>query len=337
MSALKNTPQKGAGEAMPLFSEIAGNFKVVAPLTMEAIVEMIKGDTFKQSVTQIRKLLAMGKKEDADKLKKSLSGFTGSGTFFAKRKGENLDKYSQCLVLDFDKIPQRKINNLIRQINQSDYTLMSFISVSGCGIKIIVRVSSSQVHHKEAYLQVKKFYEQMIGIEADKNTHDIARLCYFSHDTNVYYNEAAEVFAVNLPIADHVVIESNMRQSETRAFFNKVLEFTNRKADLVEGNRNNYIHLLACNCNRYGILMDNTLEYIQSEISHGLTENEVKSCVLSAYSKNEKQFGEWASKEKKEQRNNELILTDIENCLRSVLSEFFNSLNQTNNERQRIA
>lgn len=145
--------------------------------------------------------------------------------------------------MDFDDLPVNKIKQLVKLASQCKHTLICFISVSGCGIKIVVHVNTSAEHHKEAYQQVMEYYENLLGVKADKSTNDIARLCFFAHDKNLFYNETAEVLAINLSTSD-TNIESRQDISETELLFNKVVEFTNRKCTLVRGQRNKYIPCL---------------------------------------------------------------------------------------------
>lgn len=65
------------------------------------------------------------------------------------------------------------------------------------------------------------------------------------------------------------------------ALFQHCKRYTDKKKTYGVGNRNNYIHLLACNCNRRGLSEDETLYFTCEEFD--LPTDEVKATVASAY------------------------------------------------------
>ncbi|MGM0408259.1 MAG: AAA family ATPase, partial [Bacteroidota bacterium] len=64
---------------------------------------------------------------------------------------------------------------------------------------------------------------------------------------------------------------------------------TEKKETYIEGNRNNFIHLLACNCNRFGLKEQKTLSLILENYK-GLPEQEIKNTVHSAFN-NTSEYG----------------------------------------------
>jgi hypothetical protein len=64
--------------------------------------------------------------------------------------------------------------------------------------------------------------------------------------------------------------------------FNQQIQFTNQKASYTDGNRNNFIYLLASNCNRVGLSQSDT-EILCTQ-HFDLSEREIKTAVNSAYS-----------------------------------------------------
>ena len=79
--------------------------------------------------------------------------------------------------------------------NQSEFTFASFISPSGNGLKILVKINSDKANHKEAFLLVQAHYESILKLEIDKSGKDLTRLCFYSYDENLYYNENAKIFS----------------------------------------------------------------------------------------------------------------------------------------------
>ncbi|MBK7097803.1 MAG: hypothetical protein IPH58_04950 [Sphingobacteriales bacterium] len=78
--------------------------------------------------------------------------------------------------------------------------------------------------------------------------------------------------------------------------FNQQIQFTNQKASYTDGNRNNYIYLLASNCNRVGLSQSDT-EILCTQ-HFDLSEREIKTAVNSAYSHHTQEHKKFEPKQK---------------------------------------
>ena len=199
------------------------------------------------------------------------------------------------LHLDFDKLTPEHLQTAFAIICKISYTSLCFISPSGNGLKVFVEVSTELEHHDIAYLQVQKYYEDATGLKADPSCKDVTRLCFMSHDPNAYRTIQNEKFIVALPqfiqeqqsqtptaIAPVVPIETAEPEDLNNTFiFNQQIQFTNQKALYNDGNRNNFIYLLASNCNRVGLSQSDT-EILCTQ-HFNLPEREIKTVVNSAY------------------------------------------------------
>ena len=164
--------------------------EVIEHKTIPEILHEIKTGKYRPGITYLRKSLAENKLEAYEKAKKSLPAFTPSGKFVGGRKMEFLEAYSNFIILDIDKLSQTDLQNAKHKANQSEYTYASFISPSGNGLKILVKVNTTKEDHKETFLAIQKHYETLLNHEIDKSGKDITRLCFYSFDDNLYHNEA---------------------------------------------------------------------------------------------------------------------------------------------------
>ena len=48
--------------------------------------------------------------------------------------------------------------------------------------------------HKYAFNSLRDYYDNYLEIESDRSVKDVLRLCFISHDPDLYINEDAEVF-----------------------------------------------------------------------------------------------------------------------------------------------
>jgi len=289
-------------------STIFKNFiEVVEQQPITSILADIKNGKYKNGITYLRKSLAENKTDAYDKGKKSLLAFTPSATFVGGRKLEFIKDYTGVLILDIDKLTQEQLKQTSIKANQCEYTFASFISPSGNGLKILVKVNSDKDLHKEAFLKVQAYYETLLNLQIDKSGKDITRLCFYSYDAELYLNEAATVF----------VIANEMKQSQEETptttttiaiqpvndfevVYQHCIKFTEKKVQYTSGSRNTFVHQLACNLNRKAVPLQVALGYIL--VDYNFDEKEVTQAVNSAYG-NLSEYGKSNTNSKNEKSN----------------------------------
>ena len=262
--------------------------EVVEHKTIPEILHEIKTGKFRPGITYLRKSLAENKMEAYEKAKKSLPAFTPSGKFVGGRKMEFLEAYSNFIILDIDKLSQTDLQNAKHSANKCEYTYASFISPSGNGLKILIKVDIKKEDHKETFLAIQKHYETLLNQEIDKSGKDITRLCFYSFDDTLYQNENAKVFvseALQTSQAEPVEVPKlpteTATETNSEAIYNHCVRFTEKKVQYATGSRNVFVHQLACNLNRKGISLNEALNFILTDF--GYDEKEVTQTIHSAY------------------------------------------------------
>lgn len=325
-------------------STIFKNFTIpVEKKSLLLIGKDIISDKYKTEVEEIRNLIAQGNKEAANEKKKTLLAFTPSAVFSEKRQMPFLEMYSGFVHLDFDKLTPEELQTAFAIISQISYTSLCFISPSGNGLKVFVEVSTELEHHDIAYLQVQKYYEDATGLKADPSCKDVTRLCFMSHDPNAYRTIQNEKFIVALPqfiqeqqsqtptaIAPVVPIEQAEPEDLNITFlFNQQIQFTNQKASYTDGNRNNYIYLLASNCNRVGLSQSDT-EILCTQ-HFDLSKREITTAVNSAYSHHTQEHKKFEPKQKtaeQEETQPEEQMPTLPDAVFDTIPEFLKHITQ---------
>jgi hypothetical protein len=141
--------------------------QIVETIDLSTILENIRSGKYLAIVLPLRELISLDKIAEYNEKKKSLPAFTPSGLFENGRKLEFLEEYSGCLVLDLDKLTYDQLYEAKAKIIKIPYIYSCFISPSGQGLKILVKVISRPVFHKQVFEQVKDYYEQQLGISID--------------------------------------------------------------------------------------------------------------------------------------------------------------------------
>ncbi|MEN2435811.1 VapE domain-containing protein [Weeksellaceae bacterium A-14] len=312
--------------------------EVVETKNIIEVLNDIKTGKYINIIKYLRKSLAESKMEAYERAKKSLPAFTPSAGFKGGRKLEFITAYTQIVVLDIDKLTPEQLTNAKALAIQNQYTFAAFISPSGNGLKIFVKVNSSQENHKEAFLKLQKYYEELLALPIDKSGKDVTRLCFVSYDTDLYLNEKASVFpiistedlrpymeqkseAINEPatITDNGFAAEKFN-NDYLATYEHCVRFTEKKESFITGNRNNFVHLLACNLNRKGVPLPAAMGYILSDYNYNT--QEVMATVNSAYKNvteynksNSKKTAEAIESEEMEEEEKPSFIDRLENFL----------------------
>jgi len=273
--------------------------EVVEHKSIPVILEEIRSGKYKHAIVYLRKSLAEKKEEAYNKAKKSLLAFTPSGKFVGGRKIEFLAEYSKTIILDIDKLSKEDLTNTSHLANQSEFTYASFISPSGNGLKILVKINTPKTEHKETFLLVQAHYEKLLNLSIDKSGKDITRLCFYAADENLYFNPEAKTFVTTSalempfpsssqdseeqiqldPTKDIQNLKFNIQHFET--IYHHCIKFTEKKVQYTNGSRNVFVHQLACNMNRKAVPLETALGYILTDF--GYDDKEVTQAVNSAY------------------------------------------------------
>jgi predicted P-loop ATPase len=151
------------------------------------ILRAIKGDNHKDLVNQYRNITDEAQKRQfkADKI----PCFTVSGTFEGKT-ADTIKKHSGFIAMDFDGVEDLDQTRSLLYADQ--YTYAGFLSVSGKGICLLVKIDGSK--HLESFKGLEKYYFEKYGEVIDTQTSNVNRLRFYSHDPNLFLNPNSKVF-----------------------------------------------------------------------------------------------------------------------------------------------
>lgn len=262
--------------------------------TIQQVLDCIQKGFWEKKIAPIRQAINEGQQEKADGLKKTLPAFTISATFKERRKKENIESYSGLIHLDYDKVENIEILKDI--VIKIPYTFSAFVSPSGKGIKVIINTDAILENHTETFNALRSYYDGIIGFESDRAVKDVTRLCFVSYDPNLYLNENSKIF--------HLTKKSTS--------ISDVWNFTTNKTEFRIGNRNNFVHQFACNANRYGININETISFASNYSSDSFNLDEIESTIKRIYKENSEEFGKINRKSYKIEANQELKTSSSE-------------------------
>jgi hypothetical protein len=220
-------------------------------------------------------------KAERGSIKDGLPGVAFAGKFSTRSK-DNCSDPSGLICLDFDNL--KDVVAVKDKLIKSKYCLAIWVSPSGNGLKMLVRIPLviGDERYKEYYKAALEHYKEL---RPDEATKDFARLCYLSHDPNIYINENAVVFTkkkiayVSKPKGRNFKsIGETSEGSTIRRLFHW---WMNNHWD--SSNRNTSLYKLAAALCEFGVSQESAWSIIQTYQETDLREYELRSLVKSAY------------------------------------------------------
>lgn len=133
-----------------------------------------------------------GGKDAAGPHKKKLPGILFSGTF-RKRSAKELIQHSGLICADLDELGDR-LEGTFEQVCAEPHTLACFRSPTGTGLKVLFRCDPAKPHLDSFKAAARHMLEQF-GVEIDQACKDVSRICFVSHDPEMFEADDAEVLA----------------------------------------------------------------------------------------------------------------------------------------------
>ena len=294
-------------------------YRIIAEMTEEEIVSAIGSPKYRNTVESVRRIFLEQGEKAANEEKKKLPSVTFSANYRGGRSNATLVKYLGYIVIDIDHLSKEELARILQTVRACSYTRIAFISPKGMGLKIIAHtqrpdgtlpdtIQEIEDFHNAAYNKVASFYSQLCQTEIDTSGQDVGRTCLLSYDPGIYFNRDATPFIVeqpplfyktqkkkkktpgrkkqetdNNPVSEETALNYHSSHASLMVTLNY---YHNKSEKYTEGNRNNYLHHLACKYNRHGIPEQEAAAFIKSLFTD-LPAEETDSLIASAYAHTE--------------------------------------------------
>lgn len=245
-----------------------------------SVLNRIKEGNSRDAIEQIRKL----PKDKGDELKRVLPGACFNGTF-KHRSISGLIQHSGLMIVDIDGFDSIEQSAEERNIASQDrYTFASWISPSGRGIKILVKIPSETENHKSYFRSYKEYLNHP---NWDDSGSDVSRFCFESYDPELYLNTDSELWVdkEEPDVEDIGVSNAIIPLTDDRGVMSRLLDWWNKKFGATKGSRNTNLYKLAIACNDFGIDVAECEFQLMKFESKDFPASEVRTIVKSAYSK----------------------------------------------------
>ena len=160
--------------------------------------DKVRNGEWKQEVEDVRRLKAQKGKKAADKAKASkLVGFVMSGQCDTRKGGDFHHNGILCIDLDGKDHPGLSVDEMRKRVSNFAFVAGWFVSPSGDGLKVMVKILPSESRHKQSFLAAERVFKDS-GLIVDKSGKDIRRLCFASYDPDAVLRVWDEVEVLHI-------------------------------------------------------------------------------------------------------------------------------------------
>ena len=223
-------------------------------------------------------------KSERNEIKKLLPAICFSGTF-KKRLDSALDQHSGLVCLDFDGYEkQKELLQHKETISKNKYVFSVFISPSGNGLKVLVKIPADADNHTNYFNSLEKHFNSPYF---DKTSKNLSRVCYESYDPLIHVNINSSVWDV-IEEPEYVEV-SKIRDQATIPISdeNKIVEILvkwwEKKYPMQEGQRNHNAYILAMAFNDFGINKSLAAYILNQFATSDFSIAEIATTIDSAY------------------------------------------------------
>ncbi len=179
-----------------------------------------------------------------------------------------------------------------------------YVTPSTCGLRFVLKLDKSVKNEEEYKYVIRQFllnlYYRSNGSINPDHFDILVNQAWFVPTFELLFDARNAVFSIrNFKIekpnsSKPLSIRCENKRILPGRTFSKAEEWTQQKFTYIHGQRNKYVHYLACHLNRFGVLESEALTYILSR--YDLEEKEIYRTVKSAYRNNPQDFEKYNKK-----------------------------------------
>jgi hypothetical protein len=263
-------------KSTPFFKDVEYAFKRIKEGNSKELIKSIQNE----------------KDEKAQKkLKEQLPVIRFAGQF-RQNNDESLIKASGLIILDFDKYESEKeMYARKNDLCKDKYTFACFISPSGNGIKVLVKIPEANVETYKRYFEALADYYN--DDHFDLKCSNISRACFESFDSEIYVNKDSELWdkMSEEKQFDYRDREPIIKLDNENDIVKRLMKWFTSKYSMAQGERNSNLFILASALSDYGVDEYQAVKICRQYESKNFTSKEIERTVSSAYKKCQVNFG----------------------------------------------
>jgi hypothetical protein len=232
----------------------------------------------------VKRIRLEKRKPERQELKKLLPAICFSGTF-NKRTDASLIQHSGLICLDFDGYDKSK--ELLQDkesLSKNKYVFSVFISPSGNGLKVLVKIPADAENHTNYFNSLEKYFNSPYF---DKTSKNLSRVCYESYDPLLHVNENSSIWDL-IEEPEYTEVNKTRDQptipiTDENKIVDILVKWWTKKYPMNEGQRNQNCYVLAMAFNDFGINKGLSSYILNQYASEDFTTREITQTIDSAY------------------------------------------------------
>lgn len=292
--------------------------------SLSYVLDRIKNGHSMEQIALIRLETDKGKQNE---LKMELPSICFSGTF-KTRTDDGIINHSGIICLDFDNFDNEEVLEVMREEMQAwQYSHAVFLSPRGMGLKVLVKVPADKDNHVHFFDAIAK--EFSTSKYFDKSSRNLSRVCYESHDRDLYFNPDSLIWTKmydkdEVKLGDETVV---IPMTSVSKKIDRLDKWWKRRHGHTKGERNKKMYIFAMALNEYGVPKDDAehhcCQYAEEYGDDPFTREEIKRTVKSAYGNTDRHGIKFFNDNEGQEKMSKLIRSGASE---SRISEEFNSM-----------
>jgi len=233
----------------------------------------------------VKRIRLEKRKPERQELKKQLPAICFSGTF-NKRTDASLIQHSGFICLDFDGYEKSKdLLHDKENLSKNKYVFSVFISPSGNGLKVLVKIPADAENHTNYFNSLEKYFNSPYF---DKTSKNLSRVCYESYDPLLHINENSSIWDL-IEEPEYTEVNKTRDQptipiTDENKIVDILVKWWTKKYPMNEGQRNQNCYVLAMAFNDFGINKGLASYVLNQYASEDFSVREISRTIDSAYS-----------------------------------------------------
>ncbi len=252
---------------------------------IDFILNRIKNGNSKDLINQIR-----NDKVNREQLKKNLPSICFSG-IFKNRSVKGLLEHSGLICLDFDKYSDsNELVTFYNQLKEDEFTYACFISPSGDGIKLLVKIPAEVENHKLYFEALDEYYNNE---HFDSSVSDVSRVCFESYDSNIYINKDSSIWnkKIENKIYSYESKAPTIKLTNENEIIKRLFVWFEKNYGLIVNQRNVNVFKFAAALSDFGVSKLEAIRFCNQFASEGFDYKEIETIINSAYKRGAGNFG----------------------------------------------
>ena len=248
--------------------------------TLEEVVRLIREDDSVRNLTiKHRSFLQKKMTKEAEFQKAKSICFSVATLFEGGKTQKHVTGWPGIGMVDIDDADETFIDQLEEEAKKDPHTLLTYKTISGCGLRILFLYDCKNRHllnfpqqkelYEYAFKQANDHYSRLLRVKADPKCKTCTQLSGVAHDPNAYYHPQAEPFLIDFEACQ----KHKKQHAKTLKLLKRAVSAAQKKlADenivFEEGSRNQYLMRMGYLLNAYGIPQEYAYDWAMENYQH---------------------------------------------------------------------